>query len=197
MLSFSGLIAEKILEASQVHFRRAIQLVAVMCVALGSLAPRLCPAQTPSRELQVMLIRNALTAVSHGNLTGNYTVLRDLGTPAFRERNTAAQLAGIFQRLREQKTDLSPVLALEPQLTEAPIIDQSGELQLVGYFSTQPLQIQFRLAFQLVQGIWVIDTISLGTSEPVPKTPGISGNPPPPNRGASSVQTAPYGSNAR
>ena len=38
-------------------------------------------AQAPSvasdRSLQVMLIRNALAAVNHGNITGNYTVLRD------------------------------------------------------------------------------------------------------------------------
>ncbi len=113
-----------------------------------------------------MLVRNALTAVNHGNLTGNYTVLRDLGAPSFRERNSAAQLAAIYQRLREQKVDLSPTLIHDPVFTEPPAINQAGQLQLTGFFPTQPLQIKFRLAFQRVQGGWMIDAVGIGAAPP-------------------------------
>ena len=85
-----------------------------------------------------MLVKNALTAVNHGNLTGNYTVLRDLGAPAFRERNSAAQLAAIFQSLRDNKIDMSPILLMNPQFTEQPALNQAGQLQLVGFFPTAP-----------------------------------------------------------
>ena len=37
-----------------------------------------------------------LIAVNHGNLTGNYTVLRDLGSDRFRQQNDAARLAAVF-----------------------------------------------------------------------------------------------------
>jgi hypothetical protein len=117
-------------------------------------------------DLAVMMVRNAVTAVNHGNLTGNYTVLRDLGAPAFRERNSAAQLSIIFQKIREQKTDLSPVLVLEPQFSEAPGVNAAGQLQLVGSFPSQPLRVYFRLAFQRVQGGWAIDTVAIGAAAP-------------------------------
>jgi hypothetical protein len=129
-------------------------------------APQPYVAQAPQRDPQgdifVMLVRNAVTAANQGNLTGNYTVLRDLGGPAFRQRNSAAQLATTFQRLRDQKVDLSPILIHTPVFTGRPGIDQAGQLQLVGFFPTEPLQIRFRLAFQRVQGGWMIDTIGIG-----------------------------------
>ena len=42
------------------------------------------------------LIRSSLLALHHANVTGNYTVLRDLSAPSFRSRNTAADLSGSF-----------------------------------------------------------------------------------------------------
>ncbi len=111
-----------------------------------------------------MLVKNALTAVNHGNLTGNYTVLRDLGAPAFRERNSAAQLAAIFQSLRDNKIDMSPILLMNPQFTEQPALNQAGQLQLVGFFPTAPAQVNFKLAFQKVQNGWLIDTVSISTT---------------------------------
>lgn len=145
-----------------VGLRTAAVLTAVLlapCAAFGQ-----APQRDPQLNIPVMLVRNALTAVNHGNLTGNYTVLRDLGGPIFRDRNSAAQLAVIFQRLREQKTDLSPVLIQEPVFSEVPTVNQAGELQLVGFFPTQPLQVHFRLGFQRIAAGWVIDTVSVGAA---------------------------------
>ncbi len=156
-------------------------------------APQSYPARAPQRDPQidifVMLVRNAVTAANQGNLTGNYTVLRDLGGPAFRQRNSAAQLAVIFQRLRDQKVDLSPILIHAPVFTERPGIDQAGELQLVGFFPTEPLQIRFRLAFQRVQGGWMIDAVGIGTAPASARArrprPSAHQRPPPPTWRAS------------
>jgi hypothetical protein len=150
----------------------AIVACLVPCLGQGQQAQQAYPEQQaprprdPQLDLAVMMVRNAVTAVNHGNITGNYTVLRDLGGPAFRERNSAAQLAIIFQRLREQKTDLSPILILDPQFSEPPSIDAAGQLRLVGSFPSQPLRVHFRLAFQQVPSGWAIDTVSIGTSPP-------------------------------
>jgi hypothetical protein len=130
-----------------------------------------------------MLVRNALTAVNHGNITGNYTVLRDLGSAGFREKNSAAQLAAIFRNLREQKVDLSPILILDPQFTQAPAMNQARQLELVGFFPTQPLQVRFGLAFQRVEAGWMIHTISLGAVDPQPPrnaSPDLQGRLPQP-----------------
>ena len=71
---------------------------------------------------QLMLIRNTITLINHGNLTGNYTVVRDLASEDFRRRNSAAELAATFANLRQQKLDLSPILVIDPQLAEPPPI---------------------------------------------------------------------------
>jgi hypothetical protein len=175
--------------AVRTHRRVALRLAAALAAAAACLAPCLSPAQPPQRDPQfdvlTMLVKNAVTAVNHGNLTGNYTVLRDLGAPAFRERNSAAQLAAIFQRLREQKTDLSPVLVLDPQFTAPPALDAAGQqLQLVGFFPTRPLQVQFRLNFQKVPAGWAIDMVSIGT---------VAAQPPAQNVGAQGWPAAPGG----
>jgi hypothetical protein len=152
------------------------------------------PPRDPQYNLAVMMVRNAVTAVNHGNLTGNYTVLRDLGGPAFRERNSAAQLAIIFQRLREQKTDLSPVLVLEPQFSEPPRINASGQLELVGSFPSQPLRVHFRLAFQQVPGGWAIDAVSIGTAVPqLSQNTAALGYPAPPYGAADTANRSPNG----
>jgi hypothetical protein len=158
----------------------AVALVAATCLAPGP-APGQAPQRDPQRDAAVMLVRNTLTALNHGNLTGNYTVLRDLGGPVFRERNSAAQLAAIFQRLRDQKTDLSPILVLEPVFTEAPAINQGGQLQVAGFFPTQPLHVQFRLAFQRLPAGWMIDAVTVST---------IAAQAPPQNAGNSMPQPA-------
>jgi hypothetical protein len=109
-----------------------------------------------------MLIRNTLVAVNHGNITGNYTVLRDLASDRFRQQYKAADLAHTFANLRQQKLDLSPILVAEPQLTQEPATDQfRGRLQLVGYFPTRPQAVRFAFIFQHIQGGWVIDEISV------------------------------------
>jgi len=117
---------------------------------------------TPDFPGQVMLIKNTIVAVNHGNLTGNYTVLRDLASARFREQNTAADLAITFANLRQQQLDLSPILVAEPQLTQKPAEDQFRDrLQLVGYFATLPQAVRFALIFQHIRGGWVIDEISV------------------------------------
>lgn len=108
----------------------------------------------PQAEDLLALIRSTILALNHANQTGNYTVLRDLAAPDFREANDAARLAAIFQVLREQNVDLTPLLNIPPQLSANPTIDAQGLLRLVGDFPTTPLKVNFELLFQAVQGRW-------------------------------------------
>ncbi len=171
------------------------RLGTVLLAAAACFVPQPSVAQSPPRDPQsdvpVMLVKNAVTAVNQGNLTGNYTVLRDLGGPAFRERNTAAQLAAIFQRLRNQKSDLSPILVLDPVFTEPPAINQAGQLLLVGFFPTRPLQVQFRLAFQRVQGGWMIDEVGVGTAQWPAQNAQVAPSGAPPTAPPANVATRP------
>jgi hypothetical protein len=64
------------------------------------------PAQI-DRNGVIILIRSALLALDQANKTGNYSVLRDLGSPQF-QANSAAQLAEIFAKQRHDNVT-SPV----------------------------------------------------------------------------------------
>lgn len=103
-----------------------------------------------------MLIRTTLIALSQANRTGNYTVLRDLGSPAFQAANSAARLGEIFSELRRRKIDFSPVLFFNPKLVREPSFDSTGRLQVTGFIETRPEQINFDLIFENVAGDWRI-----------------------------------------
>ena len=154
-------------------------MIIALTLVTASLLPNDAVAQAPSvpgYAGQVMLIKNTIVAVNHGNITGNYTVLRDLASERFRKQNTASDLATTFASMRKQKLDLSPILVTEPQLTQQPAEDKfRGRLQLVGYFSTRPQAVRFALIFQHIQGGWVIDEISvaIGPTESVTRSQGL------------------------
>jgi hypothetical protein len=108
----------------------------------------------PAPEALLIMIRSTLIALHHGNVTGNYTVLRDLAAPGFQAANSAASLGQIFGNLRAQRIDLAPALLLTPELVQGPAIGDNGLLSLAGFLATQPLRINFQIMFQAVDGMW-------------------------------------------
>lgn len=133
------------------------------------------PAQI-DRNGTLILIRTTLLALDHANKTGNYTVMRDLGSPGF-GANSAATLAEIFARLRNDGLDLSAVAVLDPQLTLLPQVEANGMMRMAGFFPSVARQVNFELAYAPVSGQWKLFAISvsLGSSAPVAPAP-----PPPP-----------------
>ena len=107
------------------------------------------------------LIKSTIMALQHANQTGNYSVLRDLGTPVFRERFDLAQLTAIFSNLRSRSVNLSPVLFLAPNLTKQPELTEGNQLRIVGDFPTQPLKIQYEMLFLQIDGVWRIDGLAI------------------------------------
>ena len=119
-----------------------------------------------------MMVRSTLLALDHGNKTGNYTVLRDLGAPGF-QTNTAARLAEIFASQRRDNVDLSGVAVIDPQLNLLPQIEANGMMRMAGFFPSVPTQVNFDLIYAPVGGQWRLFGISvnLGSSAPVPPAP--------------------------
>ncbi|HZO44261.1 MAG TPA: hypothetical protein VFB68_00065 [Xanthobacteraceae bacterium] len=121
-------------------------------------------------EQTLYLIRSTLLTLNDANRSGNYTVLRDLAAPEFQARNTAADLSLIFSDLRQRKFDLFAVALVAPQLSTPPYVDPNKMLKIVGYVPTRPLQINFDLTFQVVDGHWRLHGISVATT-PAPPLP--------------------------
>jgi len=118
-----------------------------------------------------MLVKSTLIALNQANLTGNYTVLRDLGTPQFRDRNDSAQLGAMFASFRQGRIDLTPVIVLDPALQGN--FDPPWRVRLSGSFPTRPLQIEFDLLFELIGDNWLLDdlTVRAVATGPVPQPP--------------------------
>jgi hypothetical protein len=121
------------------------------------------PALPDSFKLN-LLIRSSIIALNQANQTGNYTVLQDLGAPAFRASNNSTRLAQIFAGLRQRKLDLSPVLFFTPKLVAQPQIAPNGLLRLMGYFPTAPERVNFNLIYQMVDGQWRLFGIGVNTT---------------------------------
>lgn len=135
------------------------------------------PAHTgvPDDFKLAMLIRTSLIALNQANRTGNYTVLRDLGSPAFHAANDPARLAGLFSNLRARNINLEPILVVEPKIAE-PFINDRGMLRLKGFFPTRPEQVNFEFAFEKVAGDWRIFGLVVTTSTIEPMA-SAGGNP--------------------
>jgi hypothetical protein len=101
-----------------------------------------------------MLIRTTLIALSQANATGNYSVLRDLGTPEFQFNNSQARLTEAFAELRRRKLDFSPVIFFDPKLVREPAVDDAGRLRLTGFVDTRPEQVTFDMMFSIAGGEW-------------------------------------------
>lgn len=118
----------------------------------------------PDGPVLSILIRRTLLTLNDANLTGNYTVLRDLGAPGFQSANDAARLAAIFANLRQRKIDLAPIIYFDPKLVREPQIEPNGMLRVSGFIPTQPEQVNFDFLFQLVEGRWRVFGIAVNTS---------------------------------
>lgn len=139
-------------------------LAAAPAFAQSGAAPR---PLAMDRVATLILVRGPLAALDQANKTGNYTVLRDLGGPTF-QQNTAARLAELFAHLRQDEVDLSAVLALEPLVTNGPLIDTAGRLQIAGVFPSYPRQLNFAVAYESSGGLWRLYGLSVSATEPTP-----------------------------
>lgn len=132
----------------------------------------------------VGLIRGSVAALNQANITGDYAVLRDLGSPGFREANSATTLAESFAGLRARAIDLAPAAVIDPRLYRPAAIDAQGYLRLTGYFPSAPEQVNFDLAYAFHDGAWRLFGIGVNTSvsapeaaAPAPASPTPQANP--------------------
>jgi hypothetical protein len=127
----------------------------------GAKKPETSEVVLPGAESIVILIRTTLLSLNDAMRTGNYTVLRDLAAPSFRDANTAGRLYQIFSELTAKHIDLTMVALLAPQLSQMPSIDQNKRLRITGYFAGSPVQLNFDLMFEPVNGQWRLFGLSV------------------------------------
>lgn len=122
----------------------------------------------PDETMLSRLVWTTLIEVDSANRTGNYSVLRALGSPSFQQNNSEQNLADLFSELRDNRVDVGRVVTLEPAWHLAPAINDLGILRLRGGFEFRPKAIRFDILFEQVGGSWRILGVSvaqMNTSE--------------------------------
>jgi hypothetical protein len=122
----------------------------------------------PDEAKMMILIRTTVLALNEANKTNNYSVLHQLGAPGFQRGNSPERLSEIFAAMRERNLDLGPVAIIPPKLFREPAIDERGRLLLTGFFPSRPEQVNYDLAFEMVDGDWRLFGIGVNTSREVP-----------------------------
>jgi hypothetical protein len=120
----------------------------------------------PNANGLAILIDNAIVALSQANVTDNYGVLHDLGSPDFQKLNSPQHLADVFAGLRERSLNMTPLVLFQPKLLRPAAIDAKGILRIAGLYETHPLQIDFNLGFQAVEDAWRLYEIAVWTAQP-------------------------------
>ena len=129
-------------------------------VAVGAIAP--VARAAPPLPMVLMLVRNAVSAVNQGNAANNYEAVRALGTQQFQANHTNATLSAAFAQLRSAGLDLAPVLITAPEISEPPVVQATGVMQVSGVFPTRPIEVPFTVALLEEQGKWRVHGLDVG-----------------------------------
>ncbi len=153
------------------HFAPAIFLSLAALTGVAAFTPSAASAQAappppsiapvPTELEMAKLIWSTMVAVEQANLSGNYSVLRDMAAPSFQQVNDPARLAQIFASIRASRIDLSNTLLLAPTYVGTPQQIDNGAFQVRGYFGLRPTAVGFELYYQWVNGRWRLYGIGL------------------------------------
>ena len=124
-------------------------------------APVPSPVPVPDQRTSLKLLWSMMAAVDQANRTGNYSVLRDLGSTGFQTNNNPATLAGVFAGLRGRNVDLADTLTVNPVWEIAPTMTRAGGLRMRGSFPLRPAAIAFDLIFAWERGEWRLDGVAV------------------------------------
>lgn len=123
--------------------------------------PQVKRPEMPSRIAMLAMLRATFLAIDHGMKTGNYTVLRDLGSSRFRKANPAARLAQVFGSLAAEQVDLLPIAVVDPMYTKAPALTPDNMIYMAGMFTIEPKSAAFEVLLELEDDQWRIFAIAI------------------------------------
>jgi len=106
------------------------------------------------------LLWSTMAALDHASDTGNFSVVRDLGSTAFREKNNPQTLAQIFVELRNKRVDLADTLLFAPTFELPPHMVTPTAFRMRGTFPMRPTAVAFDLIFSW-EGSWRLDAVAI------------------------------------
>ena len=111
--------------------------------------------KVPSERALEALVKTSLLSFNDANVTGNYTVFHAKLSKPFREQFPPERLKETFKEFSEKNIDIELIAALKPTYDRA--ADRSiprASCVVKGYFPTEPIRVNFDLAFIPSDGEW-------------------------------------------
>lgn len=122
------------------------------------------PGQNP---IHVALIRGWITALDQAMFTGNYSVLRQLGSSQFQNQYKDKDLKSYFDGLKIQNLDLSPVLNILPEINaENGNLKETPTLTLTSVFPLKPNTLTAQIVYVAENNYWRVGAFKVDISEP-------------------------------
>jgi hypothetical protein len=106
------------------------------------------------------LLWSTMAALDQASDTGNFSVLRDLGSAAFRQKHNPQTLAQIFVPLRDKRVDLADTLLFSPTYELAPHMVTPTAFRMRGSFPMRPTAVAFDLIYSW-EGSWRLDAVAV------------------------------------
>jgi hypothetical protein len=132
---------------------------AVLAVMLAVSPSR--AAEMPSEEERDILIISTLLRLNDANISGNYSVLRDLATREFREKNSTDAIAQAFKEFRSRAIRMEELAVREIHPDEEGEMTHDGIVRLSGYIDLSRFRMKYVLRFVMESGIWRMQSIQV------------------------------------
>ena len=142
-----------------------VRMLAVMALMLTASAVQ-AQNKVPSERGLEALVKATLLTFNDANVTGNYEVFHAKLSKPFREQFPVERLARRFQEFNKKNIDFDVIAALKPGYDPAPKVDDEGRLLVKGHFPTEPLRVNFDLAFIPSDGEWKLISINVKIDDP-------------------------------
>ncbi len=155
--------ATAIANAAAAAASNPLQLNAADAVKGNAAVDSLRSAKAGAANPMSNMLRAIILAANQGNLTGDYSQLYGLLSPAIQSKVRPEQLAQALKGFREKKIDLSGAANLDPVLFRSPWKDPQGTLNLNGYFPTRPQAVRFAIGLKQSADAWRIEALNLDT----------------------------------
>ena len=142
-----------------------VRMLAVMALVLMASVAQ-AQNKVPSERGLEALVKATLLTFNDANVTGNYEVFHAKLSKPFREQYPVERLARRFQEFNKKHIDFDVIAALKPSYDPAPKVDDEGRLLVKGHFPTEPLRVNFDLAFIPSDGEWKLISINVKIDDP-------------------------------
>ena len=136
---------------------RTTGLLAVVFAALVGAMLAASPAfaqKAPDPVTQEVLVKSTLLTFNDANVTGNYTVMHAKLAKPFRDKFSPDRLKEVFKVFHEKQIDIDLIAAKQPTASKPVQVNDSGVLQLHGYFDTSPSRVHYELDYIMSDGEW-------------------------------------------